>query len=175
MRGAVSQVEDANWLHLSNDEDILWNGRPSKYTIAVRCLGGLVLGFLGILGWYLVRGLIAEGSVLRTVQILPMLIALGGFVVAIYVFLDWLRVLYVITSENIYVKRGLISRDVTQVPLTRVQNTTFEQSMLQRVLSYGDVHLYTAGSGTEDVTFQDVPRPERITELLANSLRVTGG
>ncbi|WP_306060484.1 PH domain-containing protein [Natronococcus wangiae] len=53
-------------------------------------------------------------------------------------YLCWLRLLYVITDEEIYVKYGLISRDITQVRLDR-ENTAYDQSILERVLSFGDV------------------------------------
>lgn len=172
MCGVVSGIEDAAWLHLGEDEDILWNGRPSKYTIAFQCIAGLVVGAIGIWGWYLMRGSLTPDSRLWMLQIVPVIVAAAGVLFTLYVFLDWLRILYVITTQEIYVKRGLISRDVTQVRLSRIQNTTFEQSMVQRALSFGDVHLYTAGSGTEDVTFHDVPRPEAVTELLTDSLRI---
>lgn len=63
----------------------------------------------------------------------------------IWTYAEWHRTLYVITDEEIYVKRGLISRDVTQVRLDRVQNTAYKQSVLERVLSFADVQVFTAG------------------------------
>jgi uncharacterized membrane protein YdbT with pleckstrin-like domain len=93
-----------------------------------------------------------------------------GVAVAGLVYLNWLRLLYVITDEEVYVKEGLVSRDVTQVRLDRVQNTAFEQSVRQRVLGYGDVRLYTAGTNTEDITFERVPGPEQVSQLVTELL-----
>jgi uncharacterized membrane protein YdbT with pleckstrin-like domain len=76
----------------------------------------------------------------------------------------------VITSEEICVKHGLVSRDVTQIRIDRVQNTAYSQSVLERLCSFGDVEIYTAGSGTEDLVFRNVSRPERVKSVLTGLL-----
>lgn len=160
-------VHEADWIHLGEDEGVLWTGRPSRFTIAARLVGGVILSFVGLALWLWFGTADLPGGLRH----LPILLTLAGFVYAGYVYLDWLRLLYVITDEEIYVKYGLVSRDVTQIRLSRVQNTTFEQSMIERGLQYGDVRIYTAGSGTEDLTLRSIPDPQAVTRLLTETLR----
>lgn len=163
-------VADADWLHLTEDEDVRWTGRPSQYTIAVPVVGGMILVLLGagLAAWLLPAAEAAE--VPRWLGAAPLVLALVGAVWAGLAYLEWLRLLYVLTDQSIYVKYGLVSRDVTHVRLDRVQNTAYEQSILERLLQYGDVHVYTAGTSTEDVTFRSVPNPARVKRDLTQLL-----
>lgn len=171
-------VEDASWLHLTDGETVRWTGRPSRFTIASSIVGGFVLALLGvgISAWLVYVASSVDPTWLGYVPLALVVVGLGR---AGLVYLDWLRLLYVITDEEIYVKHGLISRDVTQVRLDRVQNTAFEQSVPQRLLGYGDVRVYTAGTSTEDLVFRSVPDPQRVnevlTELLSDRADTNGG
>lgn len=163
-------VEAADWLHLTENEEVQWTGRPSRFTIVVPVVGGMVLAFAGIALAFWLRPH-AEASVLPgVVGYLPLGLSLVGLGWAGTVYLDWLRLLYVVTDEVIYVKHGLVSRDVTQIRLERVQNTSFDQSLLERILRFGDVRIYTAGTGTEDLVFENVSNPERVCQLLTELL-----
>lgn len=166
----LESVDDADWLHLTDEESVRWTGRPSLYTIAVSTIGGVLLGLLGIaLAVWLVP--VAEGAgVPGWLGLAPLLLTVVGLAWAALTYLEWIRLLYVITDEEIYVKYGLVSRDVTQVRLDRVQNTAYEQSVVQRILGYGNVRVYTAGTNTEDVTLRNVPDPDRLKGILTNLL-----
>ncbi|WP_306060459.1 PH domain-containing protein [Natronococcus wangiae] len=163
-------VEDANWLHLTEGEHVQWSGRPSQFTIAVAIAVGLVFVLLGIVGTAALMPILDGRDLPTWVGYLPLVFTVLGVVIAGMTYLRWLRLLYVITDEEIYVKYGLISRDVTQVRLDRVQNTAYNQSILERVLSFGDVRIYTAGTSTEDITFLDVPNPEQVKSTLIQLL-----
>lgn len=160
--------ETAEWLHLTEDETVQWTGRPSRYTIAIAVGGGLVLALLGVaMTAWLVWG---RPQLTGPLAYLPLVAAVVGLGWAAVVFLNWLRLLYVVTDDEIYVKHGLLSRDVTQVRFDRVQNTEFSQSILERVLGYGDVRVYTAGTNTEDVLLRSVPKPHQVARVVAESL-----
>lgn len=163
-------VADADWLHLREDESVRWTGRPSRYTIAIAIGVGLFLAIVGVAGWWFSGPFLQDAELPLWLGYLPLVLTVLGIVRAGLVYLDWLRLLYVITDEEIYVKYGLVSRDVTQVRLDRVQNTSFEQTILERMLGYGDVRVYTAGTSTEDITLRDVPDPHRVSTLLTELL-----
>ena len=84
--------------------------------------------------------------------------------------LAWWAIVYLITSEEVYKKHGLISRTVTNVRLDQIQNTTFEQSVLGRLLSFGSVYIDTAGSGSTEVVLERVPRPQTVVSILTQQL-----
>ena len=163
-------VQDADWLHLTEDENVQWSGRPSRFTILFAIIGGLLFVLGGIIGTLILLSVLDGQALPAWVGFLPLGLTVAGVVIVGKTYLEWLRLLYVITDEEIYVKHGLISRDVTQIRLDRVQNTSFDQTILERMLSFGDVRIYTAGTSTEDLTFRNVPDPERIKSTLTQLL-----
>lgn len=166
----LASVETADWLHLSEGEQIQWTGRPSPYTIALSVVSGLLLAVFGIVLslWLLPR---ADASALpRWIGYAPLALTAVGLARAAVTYLHWIRLRYVITDDQVYVKYGLISRDVTQIRLDRIQNTSYEQSILERVLNFGDVRLYTAGTSTEDITLSNVPDPAAVKRIVTSQL-----
>jgi len=161
---------DADWLHLIDDERVRWVGRPSRFTIATALVGGAALVAAGVLLTLLFLPVVEGRGLPWWLGYAPLALAVLGVGRAAYAYLDWLRLLYVVTDEEIYVKRGLVSRDVTQIRLDRVQNTAYDQTVLERLLSYGDVRVFTAGTGTEDVTLRSVPNPETVKKTLTERL-----
>ena len=168
--GIHENPEDADWLHLDDDETIRWIGRPSRYTIAMALGTALVLAIAGIVLTAWLVSVVDGGDAPAWIGYLPLVLTAVGLVWAVRTYLNWVRLLYVITDEEIYVKHGLVSRDVTQVRLSRVQNTGYSQSTVERLLSYGDVAIFTAGPGTQDIVFENVPHPVRVTEILTTVL-----
>ena len=168
--GLREDVADADWLHLHEGEEVRWSGRPSQYTLVPATVTMVLLVVAGALltGWW--HPYVMEQGWPTVIGYVPLLLALVGIAYGTWVYLLWLRLLYVITDEEIYVKIGFISRDVTQVPLTRVQNTSYNQSVLERLLSYGTIHVYTAGTHTDDLRLRNVPNPGRIKEILTKQL-----
>ena len=91
-------------------------------------------------------------------------VAVGAGALAMLVFavprvVAWKFRLYVLTTERIVVRDGVVSRDGTEIPLESINNVLFSQSVLERLLGYGDVLIESAGSrGQSRLT--DIPDPE---------------
>ncbi|RQG93264.1 PH domain-containing protein [Natrarchaeobius halalkaliphilus] len=157
-----------DWFHLGDDEEIVWESRPHPIELGVAFPVAVVLVVLGlgVTAW----GLSDERGVVTGVGIV---LVLGGGATAAVRYLFWTNTRYVITSSELYKKRGVISRDVTQFRLERVQNTSLSQSVLGRTLGYGDLTVYTAGSGDPELTFEHVPRPEHASSILSDQLALS--
>ena len=55
--------------------------------------------------------------------------------------IDWYFTNYVLTTERIIVRRGMVARTGVEIPLENVTNVLFSQTVLERILRYGDVTL----------------------------------
>jgi len=159
------RLQSADWLTLTDDEQIEWHGRPSLFTIAPQILLVLFVAVGGAVAVSTLRS--AVGPLPGVVHLLPLLV--GGGLLAV-VFLRWYRVEYVITTNEVYIKRGLLSLAVDQIRVARIQNTTLRQSLFERLLGYGDVIAYTAGSDTLNIEFASVPNPARVNRTLSELL-----
>ena len=154
-----------DWFHISDDDDVVWESRPHPITMGAGLPVGVVVALLGLVlaGW-------TAGDGVGLLTIVGVLIALGGAGLAFARYLVWTNTRYVITTSELYKKYGVVSRDVTQFRLDRVQNTSLSQGAIGRALGYGDLTVYTAGSGDPELTFERVPGPERASSLLSDQL-----
>lgn len=152
------------WFHLSDVEDVVWESRPHPVAMGTGLPIGLALVLAGTL---VVAWSMPEAGVTFAVGVA---VTLLGIVLALSRYLVWTNTRYVITTDELYKKRGIVSRDVTQFRLDRVQNTTLEQTGVGRVLGYGTLTVFTAGSGGPELTFEHVPQPERASSLLSDRL-----
>ena len=68
---------------------------------------------------------------------------------------------------------GLLSRELHETRLERVQNVNSRQSLFQRMLGVGSVDFDTAGSAEYDFTFHGVADPHAIVRTVDRALHET--
>jgi len=83
-------------------------------------------------------------------------------------FLRWRTSTYTITDRRVITRRGIVNKSGHDLPLSRINNITYERSLLDRMLGCGTLVLTTAAEAP--VTLPDVPDVESVhvtmTELL---------
>jgi uncharacterized membrane protein YdbT with pleckstrin-like domain len=77
-----------------------------------------------------------------------------------------------ITNKRIIGKAGLIKRKSLEIMLTKVEGISVKQSILGRILGYGDVTVNGIGSTKE--SFSGIPNPIRFRKILQNELDRVG-
>jgi len=80
------------------------------------------------------------------------------------------RTTYTITDRRLTVNAGLLSRDLHQTRLERVQNVNSRQSILERILRVGTVEFDTAGGSEFDFSFRGVSNPREIVRTVDRAL-----
>ncbi|MDA8391433.1 MAG: PH domain-containing protein [Actinomycetota bacterium] len=68
---------------------------------------------------------------------------------------------YVLTTDRIVMTWGVLSRHGRELPLWRVADLSYRQTVLQRVLRSGTVSIYT-GAGERPTDLAHVPGPDRL-------------
>jgi uncharacterized membrane protein YdbT with pleckstrin-like domain len=135
---------------LSPDEQIIFQGHPSWRAILGFYLKGIAIAI--VLG--IVAALVSStGVVFVVVLVVLALTLLAGF-------LKRWATTYTITSRRLNIKRGIVSREIQETRLERVQNVNYSQSVYQRLMRIGDVDFDTAASGGDyDFIFYGVADP----------------
>ena len=169
--GAMSRVPD--WVTLTDREQVVWRGGPSPIKVAWELLGEAVVVIVGLAIAAATPTSVAGVPIPEAVGLLGLLLAVLGLLAGLLTYLRYDAVTYLITTEEVYVKRGLFSRSVTNLRLDRIQDCGFEQSRLQRVLGYGDVYVSTAGRSGVELVFEDVPRPSTVNGYITEELDAT--
>lgn len=139
-------------LNLSAGEQIIFEGHPSWRSILGFYLKGLVIA---IIAGIIAKFVSGTGAVFGVVLVILVLTVIIGFVRRV-------ATVYTITNRRLNIKRGIISREIKETRLERVQNVNYNQSVFQRVMQIGDVDFDTAGSGDYDFVFNGVAQPEEV-------------
>jgi uncharacterized membrane protein YdbT with pleckstrin-like domain len=77
----------------------------------------------------------------------------------------WWFTRYVLTTERLITRRGLIARSGIEIPLENITNVNFEQTVLERMLGAGDLLVESAGE-TGQSSFSNIPHPDRFQTVL---------
>jgi uncharacterized membrane protein YdbT with pleckstrin-like domain len=150
-------------------EDVFFHGHPSWRSM----LAFHSKGLLAAIGAGVTAGIvtaIAQGSV-----DVPTVIVVVVVVFALIVLIGFIRRLsttYTITNRRLTIESGVLSRDLHQTQLARVQNVNLRQNLLERILRVGDVDFDTAASGDYDFAFHGVAAPREIVQTVDRALRV---
>jgi uncharacterized membrane protein YdbT with pleckstrin-like domain len=137
-------------MDLSPDEKIIFQGHPSWRAILGFYLKGVAVA--------IVLGIIAK-LVSSTASVFVVVLIVLALTLVIGFLKRWATT-YTITSRRLNIKRGIISREIQETRLERVQNVNTSQSVYQRLMRIGDVDFDTAASGGDyDFIFYGVADP----------------
>jgi len=78
---------------------------------------------------------------------------------------NWWTTRYVLTTERLITRTGLVAKSGVDIPLERITNVNFSQSVFERMLGAGDLLIESAGS-TGQSKFSNIPHPDAFQTLL---------
>ena len=154
-------------MDLLDGERILWQGRPSWRAHLGFYLLWIPLALLPVI----VAGLLEAtdtGTGLPYWQwLLISIVLLVGVVV--WDALQRYATLYLVTTQRLRVRRGILSRKEQTARFERVQNVNISQSFLDRLMKVGSVEFDTAGSDVDDSGFHytGIADPQRLVRIVA--------
>ncbi len=140
-------------LNLSAGEQVIFEGHPSWRAILGFYLKGIVVA--AIIG--AIAKLFGAGSatVFLIVLVIIALTVLIGFVKRV-------ATRYTITNRRLNIKRGIVSREIQETRLERVQNVNYRQTVYQRLMQIGDVDFDTAATDDYNFVFIGVADPASV-------------
>ncbi|MFI3241599.1 MAG: PH domain-containing protein [Alphaproteobacteria bacterium] len=133
------------------------------------CGGGVIiyraLKFMNLYNWWSWKGVTLP---IEYVQI-PMMI-FGAILI-----LPFLHLLifnrtkeYVITSDKIYIKKGILNTSETEIPLTKINDIEIKANFFERMFNTGDILIFTGNDNTLRV--DDVINPYLFKALALNEM-----
>ena len=137
-------------MDLQSGEKVIYQGHPSWRAI----IGFYIKGTLVAAGAGVLAGLIdgSAGLAILTFVVIVAITILAGFIKRV-------ATVYTITDRRLNIKRGIVSREVQETRLERVQNVNYNQSVYQRVMQIGDVDFDTAATDDYNFVFYGVANP----------------
>jgi uncharacterized membrane protein YdbT with pleckstrin-like domain len=80
-------------------------------------------------------------------------------------YLKWATTNFVITSDRVVFRHGVIAKSGIEIPLDRVNNVNFNQGIFERMIGAGDLLIESGGEDGQQ-RFTDVRRPERVQQVI---------
>jgi len=143
-------------LNLGPGEQVVFEGHPSWRAI----LGFYIKGILIVAVIVALFALIGDPST----ALLTLLLIGGSAIVVLVGFLRRVATIYTITTRRLHIKHGLISRDVQETKIERVQDVSYRQSLYQRLMQIGDIDFDTAATDAAGFVFAGVAQPEEVVD-----------
>jgi uncharacterized membrane protein YdbT with pleckstrin-like domain len=138
---------------LTDDEEVLTHFRPHWRVLLTPLVSAMVLAAVAGVALAALEGpldLLVAGATV------PLWLVVSGRAVV-----TWWFTTYVLTTERIIVRRGMVARSGTEIPLENIVNVLFSQTIVERLLGYGDLVIESAGSqGQSRLT--DIPDPQGV-------------
>jgi uncharacterized membrane protein YdbT with pleckstrin-like domain len=153
-------------------EEIFFHGHPSWRSLAP-------FYFKGLLASLVVGVIVAVISRVADHHIKVALVVIAVAVVFVVLVaigqLRRIQTTYSITNQRLTIQTGILSRDVHQTRLERIQNVSSRQSMFERLLLIGTVEFDTAGETQFDFAFRGVGDPRGIVRTVDRALHALRG
>jgi uncharacterized membrane protein YdbT with pleckstrin-like domain len=148
-------------------EDVFFHGHPSWRSMLAFYLRGLLVAVLaGVIAGLVTRitgRRVEDGWVGVAVAVVFVVVLVWGFV-------RRLATTYTITNRRLTIDVGLLSREMHETRLERVQNVNSRQHLLERMLGVGTVDFDTAGGASYDFKFRGVNNPRQIVRTVDRAL-----
>jgi uncharacterized membrane protein YdbT with pleckstrin-like domain len=131
---------------------------------------------LPALAFVLIAAAVGAGAALIPREARPigqLAIAVLGVVLAIWLvvlpFLRWRTTTYTITNRRLITRSGILNKVGKDLPLNRINEVSYERSLMDRILGCGSLIVQTAA---EDgmVVLRDVPDVEQVSREISQLL-----
>lgn len=149
-------------------EEIFFQGHPSRRAMKAFYLKGLIV----VLVVGVIVGLITRlaGHSVSTVGVIVGVLA-AAVATVVYGEVWRAQTRYAITNRRLTIETGLLSREVHQTRIERIQNVNTKQGVIDRMLNIGIVEFETAGEAGYNFSFRGVDDPRRIVVTVDRALQ----
>jgi uncharacterized membrane protein YdbT with pleckstrin-like domain len=148
-------------MDLHPGEQVVFEGHPSWRALLSFYIGGVVgAAVIGVI----------VALITSTVVGILVGVALIGLVLVVGLFRR-MTTTYMVSTQRLYIRRGLLSKRVQQTRIDRVQNVNTDQRLRDRILRVGTVDFDTAGTDDSDFTFVGIANPGDVVAAVDRAQR----
>ena len=145
---------------LNEGEVVVVDLRPHWWVLA----GPAVLLALS-LAIAVTASIVVPGAAHDPVLIASLLVVLVVLVRFIRRYTRWGSTTMVLTNERLVVRTGVFAKAGREIPLERISDISYHQSLFERMIGAGDLLVDSVGDGGQQV-LRMVPRPVRVQQAI---------
>jgi len=147
-------------LELMPGETMVMHSHPHWWFFWKQAAGGL-----GVVVLLVLLATISSGWLFSSLKWITIIAFVVWLINTIYQFVQWKTTQFAVTDQRVAYQTGVLRRKGVSIPLNRVNNVNFDQSIVARMLNNGVVIVESAGE-TGDSVFENIPNPEHVRSLI---------
>jgi len=150
---------------LNDGEEVALDIHPHWWYFAKSVAALVVTGALFL--WVFVA--LGDGGWRDAVTLVLGVLALASLVWVGIRWLMWRTTHFVITSDRVIARSGVLAKRGIEIPLERVNNISFAQSIFERLIKAGDLLIESGGEDGQQ-RFTDIRRPDEVQNLIQSQM-----
>lgn len=143
---------------LRKDEQILFETHKHWYVLIIPFLFSLIIILLSFYFY----------TKLNTLHWLNLAFPFIAVIYFVFKYYSWKFDLWVVTNYRVIDEFGVFSISSKESPIDKINNVSYQQSLLGRIMGFGDVQIQTAAEMGE-TSYIDISRPQQLKEALSNA------
>jgi uncharacterized membrane protein YdbT with pleckstrin-like domain len=142
---------------LNEGEDVVLDLRPHVWFLAKPVATLVALIVLSVV----VQATIDNDAV-RLISAVPVVLAMIWFLVR---YAKWATTNFVVTTDRLIHRSGVVAKQGKEIPLERLNDITFSQTIFERLIGAGDLMIESGGERGQQ-KFSDIRKPELVQNII---------
>jgi uncharacterized membrane protein YdbT with pleckstrin-like domain len=138
---------------LADHETIVFDLKPHFVALLPSFFWTIVAGAAILLGYTYTDGTVA--------MVIGIIAVIGWIILAIPPALRWQFTLFVLTTDRLITRSGVFAKRSKEIPLERINDVAFHQTLIERILGAGDLLIESAGETGQNRIY-NVRNPEQV-------------
>lgn len=93
-------------------------------------------------------------------------LAIVGLIILLVWWIKCKATTLIVTTDRTRLRRGILSKSVTEVWHSDVRNVQLEQTFFQRIFDVGMIGISSSGQSGMEIAVSGIPQPEHVKELI---------
>lgn len=148
---------------LADHEKVVFDIRPHWIAVLPSLLWTIALIALWATGYQVAKRTLDDPATAQNVVAIAALVAWAWL--ALVPFLRWRFTMFILTSDRLITRRGIVAKHSKEIPLERINDVAFTQTVLERALGSGDLMIESAGERGQTL-IENVRKPEQMQLLI---------
>jgi uncharacterized membrane protein YdbT with pleckstrin-like domain len=149
---------------LAEHEKVVFDLRPHWIAVLPSALWTIV-ALIALLGGYQAAEAIFEKDPTGGKAFVGIVVTLAWIWLALVPFLRWRFTMFVLTSDRLITRSGIIAKHSKEIPLERINDVSFNQTVVERALGAGDLLVESAGERGQ-TRISNVRKPEQVQLMI---------
>ena len=132
---------------------------------AFALLGSITLGIL-------VLTIDSEGSTKTALSYLSIVALVCSAVWLVLRYVKWVTTNFVLTSNRVIFRSGIIAKRGVEIPINRVNNVNFNQTIFERLVGAGDLLIESGGEEGQS-RYTDIRHPDEVQRMIHVQLQAS--